>query len=376
MPDKDTSKARPRRLAIVCGGTGGHFYPGLTVAAACNENAGNAVLFVAGHSQSRFMQAASERGIEAIAAPAVGAPRGKLDVPVTAIRMACAVLKCARLLRRHHIDVVLGMGGYTSVATGLAARFCRIPLVLHDGNAVLGRANRLLSRFAELLTLSYPLRNPQTARCPTQLVGMPLRNDLLAAARAPRPREDVYNALGLDKAKRTLLVFGGSQGARIINDMVTNAIGGLSAAADRFQIMHLTGTDDNDPFITAYAAAGVPARVQAYESRMDLVLQAADLCICRAGGSTLAELTLFGVPAIFIPLAIATDAHQLANAQTAANIDGALIIEEADCTPERLRAALTSWLDDSEAFTNRADNLKNNARPDATATLLKCLQDL
>ena len=109
-------------------------------------------------------------------------------------------------------------------------------------------------------------------------------------------------------------------------------------------------------------------------SRIERLLQIADFCICRAGGSTLAELALFGVPAIFIPLAVATDAHQLANARTATDIDGALIIEEADCTPECLSAALTSWLDDREVFANRADNLRSNARPEATATLLKCLQ--
>jgi UDP-N-acetylglucosamine--N-acetylmuramyl-(pentapeptide) pyrophosphoryl-undecaprenol N-acetylglucosamine transferase len=327
-------------------------------------------MFVGGHGQESFRRAARDAHVEAVAAPAVRAPRSRLDTPVVILKLAIATVRAWALLRRHRVDAVLGMGGYTSVAVGIAAWLSRTPLILHDGNAVAGRANRILSSMARVLALSYPLRNPEGIRCGVEMVGMPVRQELLAASRKADMRPAILTELGLDPEKLTLLVFGGSQGARVINDIVPETIRTLRSDAGRLQIIHLTGHDNNEGLERSYREAGFVVRLQRYEPHIEKLLIAADLCLCRAGGSTIAELALFGLPAILVPLAAAADGHQLANAQTSTEIGGAIVIEESQLSADGLAAALTAWLNNPEPFRARGVSLHANARPDAAKHLL------
>ncbi len=364
-------------LAIACGGTGGHFYPTLAVARKVIEMGHRVTLLVAGKHAGEQAAIAAKYGLASREVPAVRLEAGLL----AKLRFPFQLLGCVRAARRIlsavRPDLLLGMGSFAAVPSCLALPR-RTPLVLHEGNAFMGKTNRFFMRKARAVGLSLPLadeRQLRGARAVT--VGMPLREALVAVATGKTAAPaDYLQQLGLRSGRRTVLVFGGSQGARFINDLISQSQALLHDVADRIQFIHLTGSDDNAKLIEAYAAAGIAAAVRRSEGAIENCYAVADLVICRAGASSICELALFGKPAILIPLPTAADDHQTVNARSMAAAGAARLLVQRDASPALLSDWLRNWLDDPAPWQALGEAIRRFARPDAAAAMARLLVDV
>ena len=237
-----------------------------------------------------------------------------------------------RLLREHRFDVVCGMGGYVTLPVALAARMEGVPVVLHEQNAVPGIANRLAARVASRIGVGVDAAAGAFPPERTTVVGNPVRPELAHLNRAALHDEAVA-AFGLDPGRRTLFVFGGSQGARRINQAVVAATAHWPDPA-AVQVLHACGRRDEADVRAAWAEAdpdgrGLLVKIVPFVERMDLAYAAADLAMTRAGAITVAELTAAGMPAVMVPLPHATADHQAANARAVAAGGGAVVADDA-----------------------------------------------
>ena len=360
-------------LVIACGGTGGHFFPTLAIGREFRRQGGQVTLLVAGHHSRDQVETARRQDLPAIEVPATRLPRG----PVTGVKFLWhfprSVLAARRRLRELRPDLVLGMGSFASGPTCLAALFCRLPLMLHEGNSRTGLANRLLSHCARGLATSLPPLPGQACRCPVHRTGMPLREDVIRAAQTGTLAPGFLEQAGLVPGTPTLLVFGGSQGARFINDLVRQTAELLEAETAAFQLIHLTGTDDNEARKQAYAAAGLRAWVRRADEHIENCYLAAGLVVCRGGASTISELALFAKPAILIPLPTAADDHQTANASVMANLGAARHLPQAEATPPRLADLLREWLRSPQTWQDYGAKIGATACPDAAAAVARLM---
>ena len=361
------------KLAIACGGTGGHFYPGLTVAKEFNRRGAEAIVFIAGHQSQDQVEYASAKKILALRTTAVRLPPHKSQLPFFFIKFAKACFINLRLLHRHQIDAVLCMGSYASAPLGVAAALAGKPLILHEGNAVLGRTNRYLLRWTTVLLLSFSLKNGERFRVPQKIVGMPLRDSIIKAGsleEKDRNRDILFKKYDLNPRLPTLLVFGGSQGAKAINDLVLNAISQLKSELLKFQIIHLTGLEHNSNLINFYHSKGVPNVVKKREDTIENLYKIADLIICRAGASTIYELAYLGKPALYMPLVAAMDNHQRENVSRVLAVDGGVLIDEDNRMIRNCVTYLKQWVKDPGPFQKKGQNLKQIARPNAVKDIV------
>lgn len=353
---------------IAGGGTAGHLLPGLAVAAELGRRGvpASAVHFVG-----------SERGIESRLVPAAGHPLTTLPGRglqrrltgrnlVAAGGLAVAQVRALRLLRRLRPAVVVGLGGYASVAVGVAALMTRTPLVLTEQNAVPGAANRLLARGAKASAV--PFDEPTLPRA--VWTGTPVRDEIRSVDRV-RDREAARERLGVPPGRRLVVVFGGSLGARRLNEAVLDAATRWRERSD-LTIRHITGRRDHDAVAARLADLGdgeVEHRVVAYEDDMASCYAAADLVVARAGASTVAELAVVGCPAILVPLPGAPGDHQSANARALAVIGAAVVLADADCSGERLATLVDELLADPDRLDAMGRAAAPVARPDAAAAI-------
>ena len=243
---------------------------------------------------------------------------------------------------RERPDSVLAMGSFTSLPAALAAVSLKIPLYLHDGNARIGKANRFLSRFARNLFLSYPAVNAAAVHCPASIVGMPTRPELRPGVWAKKSRKEIlgdFNArfdIDFDPEKVTLLIFGGSQGAQAINSAMLEAVERSPILRESVTITHQTGVDDYERVRRGYEKLGIEVDVQPFLFDMPKELANADLVICRAGASTLAELAAYGKVGILIPFPHATHNHQEMNALAMEKVGAARLLRQSEMTGQKL----------------------------------------
>jgi UDP-N-acetylglucosamine--N-acetylmuramyl-(pentapeptide) pyrophosphoryl-undecaprenol N-acetylglucosamine transferase len=333
-------------LLVAAGGTGGHVFPGLALARTIVQHDPEATVRFAG----------TDRGIETRAVPEAGFALDLLPILPLSRRLAketllapfAAVngtLAARRLLRGHRFDVVCGMGGYVTLPVAMAARLEGVPVVLHEQNAVPGIANRLAARVARRIAVGVDAAAAAFPPERTVVVGNPVRPELARLDRAALHDEAVA-AFGLDPERRTLFVFGGSQGSRRINTAVVAATAHWPDPA-AVQVLHACGRRDEAEVRAAWAEAdpdgrGLLVKVVPFVDRMDLAYAAADLAVTRAGAITMAELTAAAVPAVMVPLPHATADHQAANARAvAAALDGPALVAAAApllADPDRLAA--------------------------------------
>lgn len=372
------SGMKGKRLVITCGGTGGHFYPGVSVARHCRDAGGEVLLLLSGSHAADQAARARRFGLDAVELPAMPSPGGH---PGRCCRFGLGLVKgffaANRALKRFRPEAVLGMGSFASLPVVLAGRFRRVPVYLHDGNARIGRANRLLARIARALGTAFPAVNGESVpkRCRLHCTGMPLRPELLQAA-APGPAEAIgeLNALyraHLSPERLTILIFGGSQGAATLNRNLPAAISNLPPG--ELQVIHLAGPDKLDEVRAAYERAAFPVLPLPYCDRMELLYRAADLVISRSGGSTVAELAFFGKPAVLIPYPYAAEGHQRDNARFLSENDAAVTIRDAECTPAAAMKIVASFLDNPDEWAQRGRNAAALARPDASKALLNLI---
>lgn len=363
------------KLIITCGGTGGHFFPGLSVARVHAAEGGEVLLLLSGVNAADQRRKAEAFGIRVIELPPMPSPGGN---PLKMIRFAVGLIrgliKAGRHIRKFRADAVLGMGSFASLPVILAAKFRGVPIYLHDGNARIGRANRVLSRFARFLGTAFPAVNAAalSKQCRYGCIGMPLRPELLSATRYTRTEAlaEIKRRTGAELAgdRKTILIFGGSQGAATLNRNFPAAF--RKMLTESLQVIHLAGPRKAVEVEAAYAGAPFPTLVLPSCDAMEMLYGAADLVISRSGGSTVAELTLFGKPALLVPYPYAAEGHQWDNADFMVDAGAALAIDDADCTTERIVQLLTTFLDAPEEWKKRGEQAAKLARPRAAHDLL------
>ena len=312
------------RIVIACGGTGGHLFPGIAVAEALRERGGESLILISekeidalairGHDDFSF------RTVPAMAMPRLFSPK---MIPFS-LRFLRTLRHCNRMISDFSADAVLGMGGFTSLAPLMAGRRQGAKVFIHESNAFPGKANRLAGRGADSVLLGMSACSRHFPGKDVEVVGTPLRKVM-------RQEHDKGGALahfGLEEGKKTLLVMGGSQGARGINRAVTGALENISGLG--MQVIHLTGPADFKAIQEDYRGATLPHAVLAFCHEMQLAYAAADIAIARSGASSLAELSAFSLPTILVPFPHATDDHQTLNARVYEDCGAAKMLKEED----------------------------------------------
>lgn len=349
---------------VAGGGTAGHVLPGLAVARA---------LVDAGHPPDTIHWVGSQTGIEGRLVPEAGfgitllPGRGierRLSPSSVAatFNLARAVARAVGIVSRLRPAVVLALGGYASVPCALAAVRRRIPVVVCEQNAVPGAANRLVARFARAAAVSFP----GTGLPRATVTGNPVRPEVLAVDRG-RDRESARRALGLPLERRVLAVFGGSLGARRINFALLSALERWAGRSD-LAVRHVVGRRDwkvVQEAVPPLPPGGVAYEPVEYEDRMDLVLAAADLAVCRAGATTVAELAVVGLPAVLVPLPGAPGDHQTANARHLAGAGAAVLVPDAELDGRRLADEVDTLLASPDRLVAMAEAAAASARREA-----------
>ena len=328
-------------IAIACGGTGGHLFPGVAVAEQLLR-LGAAVTLLISPKEVDQQAVKNLPGVEVFTLPAVGLQNRNY---LSFARSFWLSFRLARkLFRNRRPQAVLAMGGFTSAPPILAAKLAGAKTFLHESNTIPGRANRFLGRFVDEAFVGFPGAATRFSVHKIITTGTPVRPQILVRE---HPDGDDMNeadsaacrvALGLEPNRPTVLVVGGSQGATGLNDLILAA---LPRLADRnWQWVHLTGACDEERVKAVYAAQGIAAIVKPFLVEMNLALGAATACVSRAGASSLAELAACRVPALLVPFPAAADNHQFFNAAAFATAGAAKMVQQGQATPEIVAASL------------------------------------
>ncbi|WP_283252228.1 undecaprenyldiphospho-muramoylpentapeptide beta-N-acetylglucosaminyltransferase [Aeromicrobium wangtongii] len=325
------------RVLLAGGGTAGHTSPLLATAAVLTR--GGADVTCLGTPRGLEVTLIPQAGYRLELVPPVPLPRkpGKAMLQVPS-RLRAAVRATGEVIDRVRPDVIVGFGGYVSVPAYLVARKRGIPLVVHEGNAMPGIANKLGARFTEHVATSFP----DTALRHAHYLGLPIRSEISHLDRAAK-RGEARAFFGLDADRPTLLVTGGSQGARRINHAVSAAARDLADAG--VQVLHAAGRPEE---VAVTSLAGDPPYVVApFIDRMDLAYAAADMIVCRSGANTVTEVAAVGLPAAFVPLPIG-NGEQALNAHPVVQAGGALLIDDAALTPAWIHNVVIPLVSDTE----------------------------
>ena len=360
------------RLIISCGGTGGHFNPGLSTACAFRDAGGKPLLILGGKHFEEQSKTAAKNGIEyrrVSCAPLSKSPSGLIQF---FSQQRKGVREAHAIFREFKPDAVLSMGAFPSIPASWAAWRDGIPLFLHDGNARIGKSNRVFSRIATGIALSFPAVNADTLHCPSAVTGLPLRKALLEDVPASKAeaieRINATRGTSFVPDRPVVLVFGGSLGAAAINEKFTIPID--HPGAKSLQVIHLSGPGKYDAIHDKYSVCGVNALMLESASDMQNLYMAADLVVCRAGGSTVSELAIFGRYAVLIPYPYAAEGHQDDNARLLAQTGAARIVPNAECSPALFRSILAEFLDDPEKFREAGKGALTMAQPQAAANVI------
>jgi UDP-N-acetylglucosamine--N-acetylmuramyl-(pentapeptide) pyrophosphoryl-undecaprenol N-acetylglucosamine transferase len=348
----------PERLVIACGGTGGHLFPGIAVARAAQSRGWDTLILIS-EKQIDALATEGQTGLRFEKVPAIGMPK-PLSVAMLKFlwRFAKTKRHCVKLLRDFGATAVLGMGGFTSLPPAMAGRKLGLKTFVHESNSIPGKANRWTSKFCRLVLLGLEQCARYFPPGRTRVTGTPLRPSLIPPADAAEARA-FFN---LREDRRTILIMGGSQGARGVNRAVIAALPALAAAADRVQLLHITGPGEFEAVRTACAA--VPALIAAvvpFCQRMELAYTLASVAVCRSGASSLTELSAWGLPSVLVPYPTAADDHQRRNAEIFSNAGAAVTVEETAIAGGELGTLLLGLLADEEKLGSLSAAMKRMA---------------
>ncbi|MCQ2378735.1 MAG: UDP-N-acetylglucosamine--N-acetylmuramyl-(pentapeptide) pyrophosphoryl-undecaprenol N-acetylglucosamine transferase [Victivallaceae bacterium] len=359
------------KIAVSCGGTGGHFYPGLALA---REAGGDASLVLLSGIHAPEQKAIAEKqGLRAVALPAM--PIWKRAPFGFARGLWNGFFTARKELKTFAPDAVIGMGSFASAPILLAAKTLSLPIYLHDGNARIGKANRIFSRFARLLGIAFPPVN--TCVCPVSECGMPVRPELEAQTSMSRGEafakmRELFGVEWQDDAPLAL-IFGGSQGAAAINAVLPEAV--AQYGKKELRIVHLTGAGKKAAADEAWKPLPNPRLVLESTPEMGVLLAAADIVVSRSGGSTVAELALFGKAAVLIPYPYAAENHQTDNARYYESSGAGSVVLQEDLSAETISALFHRYLDDGAALKAVSEKAKVLARPRAAAHFLAAVAE-
>lgn len=349
------------------GGSAGHTSPLIATADALRRRAGSVEIVCIG----------TARGLETTVIPAAGYPlelippvplprKPSLDLLRVPERLRAATSASREVLRRLKPDVVVGFGGYVCVPVYLATRRARLPLIVHEGNALPGLANRLGARFTDTVATSFPGTKLRHAR----FIGLPIRRAISTLERSELCGL-ARDHFGLDQALPTLLVTGGSQGARRINDSVSGARSSLAAAG--IQVLHVVGPKGEVPSVGSDPAAP-PYVVVPFVERMELAYAAADLMIGRAGANSVTEAAALGLPSVFVPLPIG-NGEQALNAAAVVQAGGAVLVDDADFTAEWVTSEVPALVLDRDRLARMSAAATGLIRSNADEVLADMILD-
>ena len=370
-----------RRILLAGGGTAGHVFPSLAVAHELERQADVEPVFVGTEDrlEGRLVPAAGYRlhHIDVLPLPRRPTP-ALFKVPGALWR---SVKRCEEIARQEDVVAAATFGGYVSLPLAWATGRANLPLAIHEQNSVPGLANRVAARWADRIAVTFPgsadrFRHPELVA----VTGNPVREEILDLDLDAR-RPSAIDAFGLRHDRRTVLVFGGSQGARSLNQAIV-ATQGLWQNADQIQILHAAGRDLYRETAAAWEQAragngGGPAvRVVDFIEDMAAAFAAADVVVCRAGATSIAELTVLGKPAVLVPYPHATHDHQLHNARALARAGGATVIEDRELDGRRLTDAVEPWLVDDDARRRVAAASLAFGRRDAAANVARLILEL
>ncbi len=346
-------------ILIMAGGTGGHVFPALAVARALRG------------CDQEIVWLGSRHGIEDELVPRDGFPleatrvsglrgKGVWSWLLAPLKLMLAIFDALSVVIRRQPQLVVGMGGFVSGPGGVAAWILRKPLIIHEQNSVAGLTNRLLAGLAREVLEAFP--GSFSSGIEARLVGNPVRT---AITDLPEPSVRFAGRRG----RLRVLVLGGSQGARVLNDIVPAAIG-LLGTGQQCVVRHQSGRNDFARTRDAYKAVGLEARVEAFIDDIAEYYEWADLVICRSGALTISELTAAGLGASLVPYPTAVDAHQTKNAHFLVTAGAAVLIAQAELSAELLSAELRRCCDDRAMVVDRAVRARALAKPDATSDVV------
>jgi UDP-N-acetylglucosamine--N-acetylmuramyl-(pentapeptide) pyrophosphoryl-undecaprenol N-acetylglucosamine transferase len=346
-------------VLLAAGGTGGHLFPAEALAEALSRR-GLTVDLATDDRAERYGKRFPARDIHLIASETVRG-RDPVSLARTAAKLAAGALQAYGLLGRIRPAAVVGFGGYPTVPPLWTATLRRIPTLIHEQNAVMGRANRLLASRVTAIATSFAgvLDHDQKLAAKSTRTGNPVRPMVIAAAATPFAAPDVTGAL-------RLVAFGGSQGARIMSDIVPSAVERLDPALRaRLSIVQQAREEDIARVKDVYVRAKVAAEVAAFFTDLPARIAASHLVVSRSGASTVAELAAIGRPAILVPLPHALDQDQAANAGILEKAGGAIRLRQEDFTPQRLAAELTALATAPQKLVAMAAAARAQGAPDA-----------
>jgi len=354
-------------LVIAAGGTGGHMFPAQALAEAM-LNAGWRVRLSTDARGARYTGGFPHSTEITQVSSATFARGGLLAKALVAPRIAAGVLAAARQMRRDRPDVVVGFGGYPSIPALGAAVLLGLPRMIHEQNGVLGRVNQLFSKHvAQVACGVWPTDLPSGAT--GTHVGNPVRAAVLERAAAPYTPPGDY--------PMSLLVMGGSQGARILSDVVPDAVAALPDTIRKsLRVSHQARAEDGDRVTARYAEAGINADVQPFFHDIPRRMAEAQLVISRAGASSIADLTIIGRPSVLIPYAAAAGDHQTANARGLVDAGAAILIPESVLDVDALSVQITSVLSNPSAAQKMSEAALSQGIPDATDRLMALVMAL
>ncbi len=348
-----------RPIMIMAGGTGGHVFPALAVADYLNAR------------EIPLLWLGTEKGLEARVVPDAGyrlltlsiaGVRGKglITILIAPFKILFAVAQAMKIMMTHRPAAVLGMGGFASGPGGIAAWLMRIPLLIHEQNAIAGMTNRWLSKIATRVFEAFPGTFPEKRAA--EHVGNPVRNSIINLTKQIKPHHE-----------KRILIVGGSLGAMTLNRVIPES---LSQLSERPQIWHQTGQRDFEQTRNRYKELGIDARVDPFLDDIEQAYAWADFVICRAGALTISELAVAGLPAILVPYPYAVDDHQTANAHYLADAGAAIIIQDRDLTKEKLTPMIEEWISTPDLISDMSARAKKMAMTDAAEKVARSLMEV
>ena len=366
----DPKPQLPRPILLAAGGTGGHLFPAFSLAEELTRR-GRIVDLVTDERGDRYGTGFPGRAIHQVPSATL-ASRSPLAALGTIAKLGRGVFRARALLRRLRPSIVVGFGGYPTFPPLVAARLAGIPSIIHEQNAILGRANKMLVGRVTALAASWDQTKnvPDSALAKVRITGNPVRDSVIAAARRP------YPALGPADPVQ-LVVFGGSQGARYFSDAVPPALAAMPPATRaRLRVVQQCREEDISRVRAAYAAACIAAELAPFFRDLPERMAAAHLVVARSGASSVSELAVLGRPSILVPLPHSLDNDQLNNAQLLAEVGGAWCMEQKDLTQSRLTTEIAALIDSPLRLATAAEAARTAGKPAAVKLLADLVEEL
>lgn len=367
--DKQPAAVRPRPLRIVIagGGTGGHLFPGIAIAdELMTRNPENRILFMStGNPFEKTVLSKTEYPLKAITAEGIKG-RGILSQVRSALKIPRGIIESLWGLKQFRPNLIVGVGSYSAGPVVLGAWLIGIKIILHEQNIIPGITNRLLSRFAKRICVSFKETKSYFKSQKIRITGNPVRKEILELVRSQRE----HDAAGKkEKGPFRILVFGGSQGAHSINLAVMESLE-FFKNKDAFFFVHQVGPQDMEIVKSAYRCQGIACTVKIFFTDMGHQYQKADLIICRAGATTIAEITAIGKGVLFVPFPFAADNHQELNARTLSDNGAAELILEKDLNGRILAQRIEFYASNPESLARMASRAKELGEPEAAKSIV------